>query len=341
MAYLIVDKIAKVRVLCHKVLPAVYDESLSYLEQISKLAYKLNETIDGVNALNDNVDVLNDSVTDLNNRVEAVEGEISGFEAEVNRRVDELEIALTAKIDNAVVLMEEKVDEKLSTVDVKIDEIDARVNELDEYVHSTIDTITRDVMILVNTEIQRIQELYSSFEDDMKQYVEDKVAEVIAQIPDLTNIYVNSPASGRLVKVQVALDEVFDFHLYNALSCDEYNTLELTCNKLNTLVVNHVKRGFTVRERLHDAKRLLMEQVPVEKVVKWVHPHSIVRNVLTGALDWLDRNVEINTDMWACSGCFSCDEINLNAFTCDELNEFGITCYYYNMMANAIMVRTV
>lgn len=341
MAYLIVDKIAKVRVLCHKVLPAVYDESLSYLEQISKLAYKLNETIDGVNALNDNVQVLNDSVTDLNERVTAVEGEISGFEEEVNRRVDELEIALTAKIDTSVAEMEAKVDEKLESVDVKIDEIDNRVNELDEYVHSTIDSITRDVMILVNTEIQRIQELYSSFEDDMKQYVEDKVNEVIKNIPDLTNIYVNSPASGRLVKVQVALDEVFDFHLYNALSCDEYNSFAFTCNQLNTLVVKHVKRGFTVREWLHDAKKLLIEQVPVEKVIDWVHPHSIVRNVLTGALDWLDKNVEINTNMWACSGCFTCDELNSLAFTCDEYNEFGVSCYDYNMMANAIMVRTI
>ena len=340
MAYLIVDKIAKVRVMCHKVLPAVYDESLSYLEQISKLAYKLNETIDGVNALNDNVDVLNDSVTDLNERVIAVEGEISGFEEEVNKRVDELEIALTAKIDTSVAEMEVKVDEKLATVDVKIDEIEQRVNELDEYVHNTIDNITRDVMILVNTEIQRIQELYSSFEDDMKQYVEDKVAEVIAQIPDLTNIYVNSPASGKLVKVQVALDEVFDFHLYNALTCDEYNELAFTCNQLNTLVVNHIKRGFTVRERLHDAKQLLMKQLPAEKVINWVHPHSIVRNVLTGALDWLDRNVEINTDMWACSGSYTCDELNTLEFTCDEINEFGITCYNYNMMANAIMIRT-
>ena len=341
MAYTIVDKITKVRVLCHKVLPATYDESLSYLEQLAKLAYKLNETIDGVNALNDNVTVLNDSVTDLNERVEAVEGEISGFEAEVTERVNQLEITLTEKIDNSVIEMEQKVDTKLETVDVKIDEIERRVDELDSYVHNTIDDITRDVMILVNTEIQRIQELYASFEDDMKTYVEEKVAEVIAQIPDLTNIYVVSPASGNLVKVQIALNEVFDFHLYNALTCDEFNELGFTIDELNKLPVKHVKRGYTVRERLHDAKRLLMEILPAEKVIKWVHPHSIIRNTLTGALDWLEKNVDINTDMWAISGCFSADEIATLAFTCDEINDFNISCNDYVLRANEIMVRTV
>ena len=60
MAYLSVDKIAVIRLQLHKVLPAVYDESLSYLEGLSKLTYKLNETIGAVNALNDNVDTLND-----------------------------------------------------------------------------------------------------------------------------------------------------------------------------------------------------------------------------------------------------------------------------------------
>ena len=341
MAYVIVDKITKVRLMCHKVLPAVYDESLSYLEGLSKLSYKLNETIDGVNALNDNVQVLNDSVIELNTRVTNVEGEIDGFEAEVTRRVDELEILLTKKIDDAVDEMEEKVDAKLETVDVKINEVEAKVNELDEYVHSAIDNITRDVLLLVNAEIERIQELYASFEDEMKQYVEDEVAKVIAQIPDLTNIYVVSPASGNLVKVQVALNEVFDFHLYNALTCDEYNSLELTCDEFNSLMVNHVRRGFTIKEWLHDAKQLLMEQVPIEKIVGWVQPHSIVKNVLTGALCWLEDNVEINTSMWAWSGCFTCDEIVTNGFTCDEIIGFDISCDDYNMRANEIMVQTI
>ena len=157
----------------------------------------------------------------------------------------------------------------------------------------------------------------------------------------ITNIYVVSPASGNLVKVQIALNEVFDFHLYNALTCDEFNELGFTIDELNELPVKHIKRGYTVRERLHDAKRLLMDILPAEKVVKWVHPHSIVRNTLTGALDWLEKNVDINTYMWAISGCFSADEIATLAFTCDEINDFNINCNDYVLRANEIMVRTI
>ena len=85
MAYIDVNKLTHIRFMCHKVLPAVYDESLSYLEGLAKLTYKLNETIDSVNALDDNVEFLNDAVVDLNTRVTAVEGSVSTFLEEMTR----------------------------------------------------------------------------------------------------------------------------------------------------------------------------------------------------------------------------------------------------------------
>lgn len=338
MKYISVQKIAQVRLLCRKVLPAVYDESLSYLEGLSKLTFKLNETIDSVNALNDNVGILNDSVTELNSRVEAVEGEIEGFEAEIIRRIGELEVSLTDKIDTSVSAMETKVDTKLAEVDTKLSDMEVRIAGMEQYVQETVDKLTADFTALIAAEIARINELYLSFEGEMRQYVEDTVNELIQNIPDLTNIYVVSPASGKLVKVQVAINEVFDFHLYYALTCDEYNTLDLTCNDINSLMVDSLPRGFTVREWLHDAKKLLMKILPVKKIEKWLEPHSVEFGVLTGVKDWLYKNVELNSNVWLWSGTFTCDEIVTLGKTCDEINEYGMSCEEYMMSANAVMV---
>lgn len=333
MSYTTVDTIARIRLKLHKVLPAVYDESLSYLEGLAKLTYKVNETITAVNTLNDNVDMLNDSVTELDGRVTAVEEELEEFETTINTQFSTLTETLTTTVNNAISEMESNVDSKLS-------EVDAKISDLETYVTEKIAELTAELTALLEAEIEKIQEMYEEFEAEMKQYVEDKIAELIASIPDLTNIYVKSPASGQLVKVQVAINEIFDFGLYYALTCDEFNTLGLTIDELNDLIVKSIPRGFTVNEWLHDAKKLLIDQVDVDIVEAWVQPHSVVRDFLNGSKVWVERNTEINESMWAWSGSFTCNEIVTNNFTCDAINQFAITCTEYIMKANELMVAS-
>ena len=47
--------IQRVNVYCAKVLPLVFDTSLSYYEQICRFAHKLNELVDSLNAQNLNI----------------------------------------------------------------------------------------------------------------------------------------------------------------------------------------------------------------------------------------------------------------------------------------------
>lgn len=337
MAYTIVDKIAKVRLLCRKVLPAVYDESLSYLEGLSKLTHKLNETIESVNALNDNVDTLNDSVTDLNNRVEAVEGIVGTFIQQMQEAFDEL-----AREQDA------KVDAKLAEVDVKLEDVDARVTALEESIdakfaefEAQINKSIEDLTKIVQEQIEIIQHLYQTFEADMKAYVDEELQKALDQIPDLTNVYVIDPTTGKLEKVQKALHNVMMFNAYNALTIDELNMLEMTVDEQNSIIVKSIPVGMSIREWLHDAKNILLEQLDSAKAKLIAYPHSFVKEYLRGIDVWHDRNVDVNQQLIACSGCYSCDEINTLAFTVDEINDFAITCFDYVMKANSIMVRSI
>lgn len=338
MTYTSVAKIANIRCKLHKVLPAVYDESLSYLEQLAKLTFKVNETIEATNALNDNVTVLNDDVFKLNQRVEAVEGEIAGFEAEINQRVDALERELQSQIDTAISDMENQVDSKMNEVDVKINELDTRVSEIEIYVQTTVENLIHQFHDMIQTEIERLNELYESFEAEMKQYVEDTVNELIENIPDLTNIYVIDPTSGELIKVQDAINNIFYFNLANAFTCDEYNQLHLTCNQINSLRYNGVARGLTVYGWLHDAKRVIENQVSASIAKNFVNKNIVAKNYLTGEDCWVKDNVDLNMSMWAWSGCFTSDEIVTNGFSCDEIIAFNIDCETYVQRANEIMI---
>ena len=324
MAYLSVDKIAVIRLQLHKVLPAVYDESLSYLEGLSKLSYKLNETIGAVKALNDTVSNHEVRITDIEN-------ELSNFEREVTDKVNALELELNNKIDTAVADMNAQIDSRLGSIEI-------RIAEMETYVTETINGLIRSFQAIIAEEIKRINDMYSNFEEEMRQYVVDKINELIAQIPDLTNIYVVSPASGKLMKVQNALDEVFAFNLYNALTCDEFNELGFTCNELNSLMVDGLPRGFTVWEWLHDAKKLLIKILPINKIEKWLQPNSVVRGYLSGVKDWLYKNVDLNADVWLWSGTFTCNELVTIGKSCDEIIAYNMSCDDYLMSGNTIMV---
>ena len=51
-------EIGKFKAWCRRVLPAVYDDSLSYYEQLTKLVAKLNEAIDSINEIGSGFDEL-------------------------------------------------------------------------------------------------------------------------------------------------------------------------------------------------------------------------------------------------------------------------------------------
>lgn len=57
--------IEKLRFWCFKVLPLVYDDSLSYMEVLCKVKYKLNEIIDSMNGLDDTIKELEEVIAQV------------------------------------------------------------------------------------------------------------------------------------------------------------------------------------------------------------------------------------------------------------------------------------
>lgn len=340
MAYTSVEKIAKVRLMCHKVLPAVYDESLSYLESLSKLTYKLNETIDSVNALDDNVEALNDTVTEFGTRLDAVEGEISGFEAEVTAKFNQLETEIYANVDAKVDEKLSEVDTKLAEVDAKVDSIDQQMSEFEATITEHLDGLEEKLTAIINAELEELNTMFTVFRVSMENYIKDEVAKALAEIPDLQNVVVIDPTTGKLDKIQNVVQNIMNFSAYYAFSCNEYNELGLTCDFINDIIVDSVPRGLTCYEWLRIAKKVLLTQVDERKAEKFAYPHSFVYDYLSGSLVWHDRNVDINQMLIASSGCYSCDELVTLGFTVNEIIGFAITAYQYVMRANNLMVRS-
>lgn len=90
------DGIPYLRFWCQKVLPAVYDQSLSYYEVLCKLAAFLNKMLEELEKMQDNIDALHKAYKDLQAWVNA---EIARFEAHMEQHFDDLTKELWNKFE--------------------------------------------------------------------------------------------------------------------------------------------------------------------------------------------------------------------------------------------------
>lgn len=77
----------KLRFWCQKVLPLVYDDSLSYYELLNKVVEYLNNTISDVSTCEDNITALRDAFVQLQDYVNEM---FDDFEPEIERIIDEM-----------------------------------------------------------------------------------------------------------------------------------------------------------------------------------------------------------------------------------------------------------
>lgn len=82
------DPLKSFRFWCHKVIPLVYDDSLSYYEFLCKVMQKLNEVIDLLNAHSQEIERFEQDITGQFNQLRA---EFEAFRTEIREKIDAFE----------------------------------------------------------------------------------------------------------------------------------------------------------------------------------------------------------------------------------------------------------
>lgn len=312
-------KLLPVRFHCYKVIPLVYDESLSYYEQLCKVVYRLNESINAINDLNQAVQDLSATVGRINELAE----EIERFENNVNLLLTEINETLA------------EYDEKFSQYDTRFDELESELNKkidntivaLKEYVDQTLADIESQMDKVIEKEIKKIYASLDAMEQELRDEFELEIRKLIAQIPDLTTIEVINPVTGKLSKVQVALDDIFMNTRYNALTVDEWNHLKMDINTANTLMRYSAPTGWSIIEWLTKAKDWLNK-----------NPKLMMHNFITGVAESYKKNIELNNDLLRVCGCLTCAEFAALEITVDEFNTYDATCEQLAWDSNRIFV---
>lgn len=316
-------KLLPVRFHCYKVIPLVYTEALSYYEQLCKAVERLNEAIEAINDLNTAVTDLSGIVTQHTKAINALSNDITIFENNVNlllkeindtldeydvkfseydTRFDVLESELNRKIDNSIVALKDYIDESLANVETQVDKV-------------------------IEKEIEKIYASLDTVEQELRDEFELEIQKLIAQIPDLTTIEVRNPVTGKITKVQQALDDVFMNTRYNALTVDEWNHLKMNINTANSLMRYSAPTGWQVIEWLSKAKEWLNK-----------NPKLMMHNFVTGVAESYKRNIELNNDMLRVCGCLTCAEFAAMNIIVDDFNTYNATCEQLAWESNRIFV---
>ena len=174
---------------CQKVLPLVYDDSLSYYESLRKLVNKMNEIINEMNALN------------INSILDRVDEEIDKQLETINKQMENLTNAVNGVMDN----------------------VNNSLELYHEQVLRELSTTTANLTTFVNSQLLTLRKYVDSQDNYILSELRYQIELLKNSFPDLTTVYVKSPYTGKIITIQKAIDELWDNLRVYGLTADEYD----------------------------------------------------------------------------------------------------------------------
>lgn len=182
-------------------IPSVYSNKQSYYECLCYIDYKVNECIDAINGFTDAYKQYTDEkVAELKTYVDGLNNDIYNHIAEVEKNIR--------------------------------DDMNKKDAELDK----KIDDVQNDLIERVN----RLNVLIYQLNSDTRKYIDSEVTKLYEYIklyvPD--NIKVLNPVKGYYTSLNQALGDMYDNLRYYALTCNEFDSLNLSCTEFDNLLLS-------------------------------------------------------------------------------------------------------
>lgn len=267
---------------------------------------------------------------------EFIDADLVEFKAEVNSEIDARFTEITAEIDTDLNAMradintfkintDNSINQLRNDVTTELRAIENQVTQFEASINSDMHDLQTHMSELAE-ELQLIgedlDERFNVLAVQLIAEMQDKIDELIAQIPDLTNIYVTDPVTKQLVKVQVALDDIYNtlsdtlVSFADAFTIREYLSLDLTIGQC-------LNYNFSIKDWLFKAKRTIVNHLPADKARIFVSEGLIERNLFTGAFCYPIENILINHKL-ANAGLMLCQDIIDDSVTCYELTQMSV-----------------
>lgn len=291
---------------CQKVLPLVYDESLSYYEVLCKLSEYIEDVIKRLDTLeNDLPDTIN-SIID--SKLESFKKEFATmFEQEIANIRKEF-TDLQAKIEQELKDYEDATTEKIQNMLNEIKKFEDKINS---------------EIIAINLNISKIIEDFSNYKKNMDKIFEINMQElkkyIDEHITEITRLYVKDPYDGQIKDVQIVLNEIVERQNYGyGLTATEYDNLQLTASQYDT-------EQLTAREYDYRGVLVFFKEI-----------YNRMRSPFTGKMEYYDNIIYDLCNFHKNS--YNCMEYDNKLITAKTYDSYMATAYMFDWNSKTVLI---
>lgn len=312
--------ITKFRYFSQAVLPTAYQNSLSYLEDVDKLWYSVNRTVDAYNeligyynSLGDLLKEMEDKLSELDDKFIEIDNKLAQFETRFTQ--------LQTDINNQFADLETNINTRLDTV---INQINQRLEEALE-----------DTQGVVNDMLKTVQEAIAQMKVELTEnnryiigVVEARLDEFIRNIPDVQNVLVNNPVTGKVTTIDEALKDLMGYLNFFAMTSEEYDHLHMTSTEYDTKFF----RGRAVTSTRYD------------KYARWIYGKPITRYIASAFVrgkQLLAREISFITSFLQQEGTFTSEEYDTQNFNSSVYDSKNMTSTQYDWGANRFLPERI
>ena len=181
--------------------PSVYSNKQSYYECLCYIGYKVNECINAINGFTNAYQQYTDE------KVAELKAYVDGLNTDIYNHITEVEKNIRKDMNDKDTELDEKINKVQTQLLDKIGTLNILIYDLNTETRAHIDT--------------EVKKLYD--------YINDYVP---------NNMEVLNPVKGYRTSLNKALADMYDNLRYYALTCNEFDSLNLSCTEFDSLSIN-------------------------------------------------------------------------------------------------------
>ena len=217
------------------ILPTVFSESLSYLEQLSAFSKKLNELIESYNKFSGEYEnYVQEQLQPYQSQIDELTNRFNSIVNEINDNIDTFKNETNAKIDtqNEVISnFKNETNSKIDSYKTEIfDALDETQKEIYTHVEAEILRLKTDITTQVSIQLSFLRRLIDKHDKNVLSIVDAKLIEFLGKIPTGTQLVIN-PTSGTIDTLQATLYNMYDYYRVDGLTAQQYDALGLTAEE--------------------------------------------------------------------------------------------------------------
>lgn len=244
------------------ILPTVFSDTLSYMEQLSAFSKKLNELITSYNKFSGEYEnYVKDQLAPYQSQLDALDKRLNSIVAEINDNFDAFKVDVNAKVD----AQNDAIDKLRADVNEKIDDYKAdiydKLSETEKEIYARVESellrLKTDLTTQVTIQLQFLRRLIDLHDTNVKTWLEGRLSEFLSEIPRGQTIVTN-PTNGSLDSLQQTLFDMYDYYRTDGLTAQEYDNLQLTASEYDEQGLTAYEYDFYATRTLQIDERFYM-----------------------------------------------------------------------------------